>query len=1065
MMGNFLPKALFLRKENDLSSSVVSVLDNIVSQAEIDKDYEVYKFANYQKGGTLIEAYNRGGSKDVERISRETLEPYMYDNGEGTVVSELEYLHWRHRKRDEVAIPVDSLISCASRLANVNPEERRICWKLEFRGMLGESLLHVLIMCNTPIHARIARILLKIYPHLAWDIIEGEEYFGASALHLSIAYNMWELVLLSVESGANISQRATGRFFMPYDQQRPSPKRQTNFEGLCYMGEYPLAWAACCEDETVYNMLLRRGADPNLQDTLGNMILHVVVIRDKLEFWRYSNITCSGYPLNALDSILPSGKTNWNSALMIILNGKTNEHLDMLDGGVIQRLLEEKWKTFARKEFLKRLVLMFLHLIALSIAVSLRPSSDGNLLGPSDLRSICRYSAELVTCLGCIGFVIFQQGEEIMSQGLLGFLINLSSNPAKAIFLFANILILCCLPCRLLGYRHTEDVLLTFAIPGSWFFLIFFAGAVKLTGPFVTMIYNMLVGDIVRFSIIYFIYLLGFTQAFFFLFKNQSGDSKRFTTYSQTWMALFHMTLGYYEYSEFSETFYSALTWFVFAIFMVIMPILMLNMLIAMMGNTYCEVITQSEREFVKQWAKIVVALERGVSQKKAKEYMQSYSIRLASPSGDDDPEKEQRAVMVIKSKSKSKAKQRKGALSNWKRLGKIVIQEMRQCGGTAEQFRQKYWTNHHFSTSACKPFPVDGSDDSDSERGAAIDSGNGLGVALNQLAFAHDLDFSKSSVTPQSASPSDKESATPTGGKTFGDLFQQLAWAHDLEVGRPQTPTGCHRDSERSQSRPTSPSPEQNTNPSNTILQDTETSAISKINTEASFPTQQSEQFSDPNQSDEAHSKDKHGNTTTVNIVQGIDNPAFVCDAGACAQPLELEQAFNLELPYKNLMPKIVIQQESDLDNTQSQTELDNQDKKKSIKRKRRKKHKKMCHRGRVGAEVETCSQKFSKSRCHKKTKSANNSSTHSRYRKHVKFSDRNEHAHQMNNYSESSETSSSCDNSRLRTKSALASRTRHENSHSERQSQPVYELTRWSTKNVVAMTSILAWNDDSEL
>lgn len=85
------------------------------------------------------------------------------------------------------------------------------------------------------------------------------------------------------------------------------------------------------------------------------------------EFWRYSNITCSAYPLNALDTILPSGKTSkthesnfilkklitllfvdWNSALFIILNGTKEEHLDMLDGGIIQRLLEEKWKTFAR---------------------------------------------------------------------------------------------------------------------------------------------------------------------------------------------------------------------------------------------------------------------------------------------------------------------------------------------------------------------------------------------------------------------------------------------------------------------------------------------------------------------------------------------------------------------------------------------------------------------------------------------------------------------------------------------------------------------------------------------
>ena len=39
------------------------------------------------------------------------------------------------------------------------------------------------------------------------------------------------------------------------------------------------------------------------------------------EFWRYSNICCSAYPLGALDSILPDGSTNWGSAMMIILAG------------------------------------------------------------------------------------------------------------------------------------------------------------------------------------------------------------------------------------------------------------------------------------------------------------------------------------------------------------------------------------------------------------------------------------------------------------------------------------------------------------------------------------------------------------------------------------------------------------------------------------------------------------------------------------------------------------------------------------------------------------------------
>ncbi|GBM41517.1 hypothetical protein AVEN_109063-1, partial [Araneus ventricosus] len=54
-------------------------------------------------------------------------------------------------------------------------------------------------------------------------------------------------------------------------------------------------------------------------------------------------------------------------------------------------------------------------------------------------------------------------------------------------------------------------------------------------------------------------------------------------------------------YEEFRETYYQKLTQLVFALFMVLTPILLLNMLIAMMGNTYCEVITQSEKEWVKQ--------------------------------------------------------------------------------------------------------------------------------------------------------------------------------------------------------------------------------------------------------------------------------------------------------------------------------------------------------------------------------------------------------------------------------------------------------------------------------
>ena len=45
-----------------------------------------------------------------------------------------------------------------------------------------------------------------------------------------------------------------------------------------------------------------------------------------------------------------------------------------------------------------------------------------------------------------------------------------------------------------------------------------FNRSVKLTGPFVTMIYKMCVGDLFRFGIIYLIFLIGFTQGRLLLF-------------------------------------------------------------------------------------------------------------------------------------------------------------------------------------------------------------------------------------------------------------------------------------------------------------------------------------------------------------------------------------------------------------------------------------------------------------------------------------------------------------------------------------------------------------------
>lgn len=91
----------------------------------------------------------------------------------------------------------------------------------------------------------------------------------------------------------------------------------------------------------------------------------------------------------------------------------------------------------------------------------------------------------------------------------------------------------------------------------------------------------------------------------------------------------------------------------------------------------------------MKQWAKIVVTLERAVPQADAQKYLEEYSIGLG-PS--DDPRYEQRGVMVIKTKSKTRAKQRKGAVSNWKWVLKTTLGELKKRGMTGEEMRRLMW-------------------------------------------------------------------------------------------------------------------------------------------------------------------------------------------------------------------------------------------------------------------------------------------------------------------------------------------------------------------------------------
>lgn len=205
-----------------------------------------------------------------------------------------------------------------------------------------------------------------------------------------------------------------------------------------------------------------------------------------------------------------------------------------------------------------------------------------------------RYISEIFVIIICI-YQLGLQAKEIYGQGIKEYLMNLVTNsvwnwncsilgwlilslteksgePANVFYLIFNILIMLAIPFRFIKVdiaKHIEDHFVILAIPCGWLHLLFYFRVLKITGPFVVMIYKMIVGDILTFATIYIILLLGFATgkftktkplieimilmnlcfiiAFYYLYKNITQGNSTMNTILEAIMVTFQMTLGEFK--------------------------------------------------------------------------------------------------------------------------------------------------------------------------------------------------------------------------------------------------------------------------------------------------------------------------------------------------------------------------------------------------------------------------------------------------------------------------------------------------------------------------------------
>ena len=91
---------------------------------------------------------------------------------------------------------------------------------------------------------------------------------GETPLHIAIMHDDLEtLTELVEEKGYDVNRRSSnGNFSSGFNSKLTSKLiSQSKYESLAYFGEYPLAFAACFSNKEIYDYLIEKGADPNLQ--------------------------------------------------------------------------------------------------------------------------------------------------------------------------------------------------------------------------------------------------------------------------------------------------------------------------------------------------------------------------------------------------------------------------------------------------------------------------------------------------------------------------------------------------------------------------------------------------------------------------------------------------------------------------------------------------------------------------------------------------------------------------------------------------------------------------------
>ncbi|XP_072264163.1 transient receptor potential cation channel subfamily V member 5-like [Pyxicephalus adspersus] len=445
-------------------------------------------------------------------------------------------------------------------------------------------------------------------------------YFGEYPLSFAACIGNEEILkLLLVDYGASvISQDLLGNtvFHILVLQQ--------NKEMACHIYNLILDLVPLTDSQFAERLENNDGFTPlKLAANEGNIeMFSYLVKRQKKIYWTIGTISYSIYDLTNIDTWMAQ-----NSVLDIITSSQKPQVRKLVDVTPVKELLSQKWKSFGYKSFL---VWMFSYLAYMVVftTVSLHrplkpldPSESDNItvMIPKKIyesyetgEDLMRLAGEFITLFGAI-FILFAETPRLIKLGPKKYIGNASTGgPFSLLMVGYSLLIFSAAVLRVLGHE-AEAIPLSLALIIGWCNSIYFARGFKMLGQFSIMIQKIIFTDFICWFCLVFIIIIGFSAAFYVMYQTLDPELNPFMDdFSKALYDAIEMMMGLTNLKIPTDTSFP-LIYVTYSVYMVFVYLLLLNMLIAMMDNTYWRVAQEREELWKIQVAATILLLERHI--------------------------------------------------------------------------------------------------------------------------------------------------------------------------------------------------------------------------------------------------------------------------------------------------------------------------------------------------------------------------------------------------------------------------------------------------------------------